>query len=150
MFEFNKLCNEYEKLGSIERDVLIVEKSVSVINGLKELDCPVDPFETLVAFIIGSVAVDGAISEKDYLYIYPSLVKAFGKDFDYGAIKRAYKVAGDIKKEIDRRTQDLMSIIAAIDEDLRADVISLCLLVTSVDGKISFKEKRYIKRLCKK
>lgn len=150
MFEFNKICNQYEKLDSLERAALLAEKSLSVIRGLRELDCRIDPIETLVAFIIGSVVSDGAVSEKDYLYIYPSLVKAFGKDLDYAAIKRSFKVAGDIKKAIDRRTEDLMSIIAVTDDKLRTDVISLCLLVTSVDGKISFKEKRYIKRLCKK
>lgn len=150
MFEFNKLCNEYEKLNTLERGALIAEKSVSVIRRLRETQCSADPVETLVAFIIGSIVSDGAINEKDYLYIYPSLVKAFGKDFDYSAVKRSFKVADDIKKEIDRRTKELMSVISATDEDLRTDVISLCLLVTSVDKKISFKEKRYIKQLCRK
>ena len=29
-----------------------------------------------------------------------------------------------------------------------ADIVTLCLLVTSADGKVSLKERRYIKQLC--
>lgn len=149
MFEFNKLCNELEKLNPVERGIMLAEKSASVVKGLNGLDMPFDPVKTLVAFIIGSVAADGSINEKDYLYIYPSLVKAFGADFDFLSAKRALQLAKDIKKEIANDTKLLMSAIAACDEELATDMIALCLLITSVDGKISLKEKRYIRQLRK-
>lgn len=149
MFEFKKLCNELEKLSSIERSALLAEKSIAVVKGLKELDLSFDPVKTLVAFILGSVVSDGSLSEKDYLYIYPSLVKAFGKDFDFMAAKQALQVAKDVKKEISNYTKELMSVISVCDEDLAMDIVALCLLVTSVDGKISLKEKRYIRQLCR-
>lgn len=65
LFEFEKLCNEYEKLGSFERSALLVENSASVIKRLPATESHLDPVETLVAFIIGSVASDGASNEKD-------------------------------------------------------------------------------------
>lgn len=149
MFEFKKLCNELEALNPIERGALLAEKSVSVVRGLSELDLPFNPVETLVSFIIGSVVSDGTFNEKDYLYIYPSLVKAFGNDFDFLSSKQALQIAKDIKKEISKDTKELLSVIALCDEELAADIVALCLLVTSVDGKISLKEKRYIRQLCR-
>lgn len=92
MFEFKKLCNESEKLNPVERGALLLEKSVAVVNGLHELNLPVDPVGTLVSFIMGSVVSDGAFNEKDYLYIYPSLVKAFGNDD--GNFLSPFSVAG--------------------------------------------------------
>ena len=121
----------------------------SVIKGLSGLNIPLDPVKTLVTFIIGSVVSDNSINEKDYLYIYPSLVKAFGNDFDFISAKQAIGLAKDIKKEITKYTKEMISIISVCDEALAADIISLCLLITSVDGKISLKEKRYIRQLCK-
>lgn len=151
MFDFFKLCNECEKLGSLERSVLLAEKSAAVLLRFNSVHIEgVSPVKTLAAFILGSIVSDGAVNEKDYLYIYPSLVKAFGVDFDFAAVKQAYKTAKDIKKEIARYTKELMTIIAAADEQLRTDIVTLCLLVVSVDGKISVKEKRYIKQLLKK
>lgn len=149
MFEFKKLCNTLEELNPIERGVILAEKSVSVIKGLSGLNIPLDPVKTLVTFIIGSVVSDNSINEKDYLYIYPSLVKAFGNDFDFISAKQAIGLAKDIKKEITKYTKEMISIISICDEALAADIISLCLLITSVDGKISLKEKRYIRQLCK-
>ena len=149
MFEFKKLCNTFEELNPIERGVILAEKSVSVIKGLSGLNIPLDPVKTLVTFIIGSVVSDNSINEKDYLYIYPSLVKAFGNDFDFISAKQAIGLAKDIKKEITKYTKEMISIINVCDEELATDIISLCLLITSVDGKISLKEKRYIRQLCK-
>ncbi len=149
MFEFKKLCNTLEELNPIERGVILAEKSVSVIKGLSGLNIPLDPVKTLVSFIIGSVVSDNSINEKDYLYIYPSLVKAFGNDFDFNSAKQAIGLAKDIKKEITKYTKEMISIINMCDEELATDIISLCLLITSVDGKISLKEKRYIRQLCK-
>ncbi len=149
MFEFKKLCNELEALNPVERGVILAEKSVSVIKGLSGLNIPLDPVKTLVTFIIGSVVSDNSINEKDYLYIYPSLVKAFGNDFDFISAKQAIGLAKDIKKEITKYTKEMISIISVCDEELATDIISLCLLITSVDGKISLKEKRYIRQLCK-
>lgn len=149
MFEFKKLCNTLEELNPIERGVVLAEKSVSVIKGLSGLNIPLDPVKTLVTFIIGSVVSDNSINEKDYLYIYPSLVKAFGNDFDFISAKQAIGLAKDIKKEITKYTKEMISIINVCDEELATDIISLCLLITSVDGKISLKEKRYIRQLCK-
>lgn len=149
MFEFKKLCNTLEELNPIERGVILAEKSVSVIKGLSGLNIPLDPVKTLVTFIIGSVVSDNSINEKDYLYIYPSLVKAFGNDFYFISAKQAIGLAKDIKKEITKYTKEMISIISVCDEALAADIISLCLLITSVDGKISLKEKRYIRQLCK-
>lgn len=149
MFEFNKLCNELEKLNPVERSVMVAEKSYSVVKRLKDLDVPFDPVKTLVTFIIGSVVSDGTINEKDYLYIYPSLIKAFGDEFDFVSAKQTLQFAKDIQKEISKYTKELMSVINECDEDLANDIISLCLLVASIDGKISLKEKRYIRKLCK-
>lgn len=64
-------------------------------------------------------------------------------------LKTAIGLAKDIKKEITKYTKEMISIISVCDEALAADIISLCLLITSVDGKISLKEKRYIRQLCK-
>ena len=150
MFEFYKLCNEYEKLAPAARGALLAEKSAAVIFKIKRVDIEgVNPLDTLAAFILGSIVSDGAVNEKEYLFIYPALIKVFG-DFDFATVKLAYKAAKDVKKEIERRTDDLMKIISASDEDLRKDVISLCHLTTWVDGKITLKERRYIRRLLRK
>lgn len=149
MFEFQQLCNEVEALSPAERAALMTEKAVSVVDALRKLDLEEDPVDILVTFILGSVISDGSISEKDYLRLAPSLEQAFGDLCDLTGLKQTLKVSRDVVKEVKDFTAELLGILNEADDQLGSDIIALCLLVTSVDGKISLKEKKYIKQLCK-
>ncbi len=149
MFEFKKLCNEYEQLTVMERGLLMTEKSVKILAKLSLVDLPdFDPVEALAGFIIGSVVSDGKLNEREYLLIYPSLIQIFGYDFDFNSVKQAFCSIG-ARKVIKEYAEEMLKIFDLIDEDLKNDVVMLCLCVTAMDGKISLKEKRYIKRLCR-
>lgn len=148
MFEFNKVMKDYESLNAIERGLMLTEKSVSILAKLSVLDIDgIDPVETLASFIIGSVVADGKLHEKEYLLIYPALVKVFGSDFDYESIKKEFEADKDGRKDIAGYTTDLLRVLGTVDETLYEDVIILCLCVITIDGKVSLREKNYVKRL---
>ena len=148
MFEFNKVMKDYESLNAIERGLMLTEKSVSILAKLSALDIDgIDPVETLASFIIGSVVADGKLHEKEYLLIYPALVEVFGSDFDYESIKKEFEADKDGRKDIAGYTTDLLRVLGTVDETLYEDVIILCLCVVTIDGKVSLREKNYVKRL---
>lgn len=150
MFEFKKLCNAFEGLSGVERGILLTEKSVEILASLRALDVPnIDPLETLAGFLIGSVVADGKVKEGEYLVMYPALITTFGYDFPLHDLKEAYHGVLASRKKIAEYTTNLMRLLDAADEELKEAVVTLCLCVTSTDGKISFREKRYIKRLCR-
>lgn len=150
MFEFKKLCDAFEHLSWTEKGLMLTEKSVKIIAKLHLLDIDgIEPVRTLAGFIIGSVVADGKIDEREYLLIYPTLVQAFGRDFDFASVKESFKKDVDGRKAVAAYTEDMLAVLDLLDEDLKNDVITLCLCVTAIDGKISFKERRYIKRLCR-
>lgn len=150
MFEFAKLCNEYEKLSALERGAILTEKSVKILAKLRLLGVnDVDPVETLACFILGSIVSAGKINEQEYILIYPALVKVFGSDFDFASVKAAVSKNYAFKKAVKDYSKELASTLAEADESFVNDVIGLCLCVVSIDGKISFREKNYIKKLYK-
>ncbi len=150
MFEFSKLCNEYEKLTTLERGVILSEKSVKILAKLRLLDIPgINPIETLACFIMGSIVADGRVNEQEYLLMYPALIKVFGDDFDFATVKKSIENNYDGNKEIKDYTKDITTIFGYIDDELKADVVGLCLCIVTIDGKISLKEKNYIRRLCR-
>ncbi|MGN1052178.1 MAG: hypothetical protein ACI4SH_02165 [Candidatus Scatosoma sp.] len=151
MFEFKKLCNEYEKLSVAERNALIVEKSAKILTRLRLLgaDGIISPVNTLACFILSSVISDGKINEQEYILIYPALIKAFGADFDFSSVKAAVEKNQALKKTATDYAEALASLLAETDENFINDVIGLCLCVVSVDGKISLRERNYIKKLYK-
>lgn len=150
MFEFKKLCDAYEDLSPTERGLLLAKKSVTIIARLHKLDIPgMDPVSVMAGFIMGSVTADGIISEKEYLMIYPALVTVFGEGYDFASVKTAFRRDKDGRRMIAEYTEQMIRIIDTADEELANEVITLCLCIVSIDGKISLKEKNYVKRLCR-
>ncbi len=150
MKELKKICTDFEKLSVAERTALLVESSVSVLQKLHQADIPgVDSVSSLVGFILGATIADGEINEQEYLLIYPSLVRTFGSDFDFASVKESFKKDKNGKKMVRQYTQNLIKVIGRFEEDVVVDIITLCLCVLSVDGKVTLKERNYIKQLLK-
>jgi len=81
------------------------------------------------------------------MLIRPALEKTVGGEVSYEEAKAAFKA---IKKDAkdDRFIVDLMvDILGEVSEELKSDIIIVVMLVCAVDGKISMKEKKWIKQL---
>lgn len=149
MFEFKKLCETYENLSSVEKGLFLTEKSVKILAKLRLLDLPeLEPIPTLAGFIVGSVVADGKINEREYMLMYPALVRVFGVDFDLSAVKNTFECS-DVRKVLTDYTEEMFKVLSLLDDDLKNDIVILCLCIVAIDGKVSFREKRYVKRLCK-
>lgn len=150
MLEFKKLCDSYEKLSMVEKGLLLTEKSAKIISKLHCLSIPgIDPISSLAGFIIGSVAADGRISEQEYILIYPALVHVFGDSFDLASVKNSFRRDTGGRRMIAEYTENMLSVLGSLDDELKNDIITLCLCTVAIDGKVSLKEKNYIKRLCR-
>ncbi len=149
MFDFKKICTTVENLSDEDRAALIIREGKRVYDGLSDIPFTAyNPFSALAAFIMGAIVSDGKIDENEYAMILPSLQKAFGKDVDYETLKTALK-SGRATEQINEYVNVLMKIVVSKNEDLVSDIVTLCLLVVSIDGKVSPKERRYIRKLCK-
>lgn len=150
MLEFKKLCDSFEKANAVEKGVLLAQMSAKISCRLRGLDISdVDPMTVLAGFIIGSVVVDGRLNEQEYLLIYPALVRAFGDDFDFASVKVSFEKDKNGRSAVAEYTEKLLQILDLLDEGIKNDIITLCLCVISIDGKITLREKKYIKRLCR-
>lgn len=150
MLEFKKLCDSFEKANAVEKGVLLAQMSAKISCRLRGLDISdVDPMTVLAGFIIGSVVVDGRLNEQEYLLIYPALVRAFGDDFDFTSVKVSFEKDKNGRSAVAEYTEKLLQILDLLDEGIKNDIITLCLCVISIDGKITLREKKYIKRLCR-
>ncbi len=148
MFELKKLAQTFEEMTPSERGILLVKKAAKIRARLAcEEELGVSPSRVLAGFIIGSAVVDGKVDEKEYLLMYPSLIRAFGCDFDYESIKKSFCGGFAGKKTAADYVDETLRAIEGFDDELKTDVVVLCMCVMSVDGKVSLKERRYLKKL---
>lgn len=150
MFEFKKLCNEFERLSAVERGLILTEKSVKILAKLRlSGESGEDSAQILACFLIASIVSDGKVNEQEYILIYPALCKVFGTEFDFNLVKEMVENNVKNTKAVVDYSKQMLELLASSDESFREDLILLCLCIVSIDGKVSFKERRYIKKLIK-
>ena len=77
----------------------------------------------------------------------PTLVRALGEDFDFATVKASIESVREGARALKKDTEEMVRIYSLLDDSLREDLLMLCLCVTSVDGKVTLKERNYIRRL---
>lgn len=108
----------------------------------------ISPTNALAAFIVGSaVANKGFTYEDEFNKLYPTLVKVFGSDYDFTAIRMSFLQSKNGIEQLKEYTANLLKIIGARNAQLAYDVLTLCLLVISTKGKIPKEVRKQLKQL---
>lgn len=138
MFEFDKLCKEYETLTYDERRLTLSSLSDIVLPAIEKVTHGTESFELLV---LASCAADGKLGVEEY-----SLFKdATGMDFSYDAAEELIKnVKG---KNLFDAADVVVDTFGTINPDVKAAMVSFCLCLCSADNKVTLKEKAFIKKL---
>ena len=148
MKDFNELCRSVEELSPLEYAAVLGRTSLKIMPAIRAFSedgrtCA----EVLAAFVIASVYADGKLDESEYLLMAPLFKAFFGEDFDF---EDAKKLAKEWRKEgraVKNEVEYLVDFLGTLSEELKGDIIFACLLMCAVDGKVSLKEKAYIRQL---
>ena len=105
--------------------------------------------EIFGAFITAAVVADGKLAEEEYALLYPMLNLFFGEKLDYESCKKAVRQMASENKELKKLTNEMVDVLGILSKDLKEDIIIICMLICAVDGKVSLKEKLWIKQLIK-
>ncbi len=149
MSSFNDLCKLMESLDPATYGKVMVEKTADVLVGLKGITCDgLDALAIYTDFVLCAVAADGKLSEEEFQLVKPVLDLIAGADVSYEEAKAIFKAAGlDKPKEYKAAMDKTVDLLGLVSPQLKDDIILVCMLICAVDGKISFKEKRWIKKL---
>ncbi|MGN1327102.1 MAG: TerB family tellurite resistance protein, partial [Clostridia bacterium] len=98
-------------------------------------------------FIIGSIVADGKIKEEEYILLYPMLYTFFGDSVDYEECKKIARKFKKEGKELNQYIDYIVDILGMFSDELKEDIITVCLLICAIDGNISAKEKNWVKQL---
>lgn len=148
MFEYIEKCKKFEKLSTFDRFALLANKSFIITNKLSELGLNVNDSLSLIAtFILGSIVSDGEVNEKEFLLMYPALLRTFGDNFDFDSIKEAFQNDFKTRNELKNYLKDILSLLNSVSNELKEDIIDICFAIVTIDGKLSLKERIYMRKL---
>lgn len=150
MNDFDKLVKEFEEIDPITYADILVEKSKRILPVLVNFSADgLTGVSIFSSFIFAAVASDGKLSEEEYALLYPALHAFLGDNLDYDSCVKTFKELRKEGKELKRVVDDMVDLLGLFSEDIKADIIVVCMLICAIDGKISFKEKAWIKQLIK-
>ncbi len=149
MFEFSKLCKAVEEMDPSVYAEVITRKSADIIAALSAItQSGKDGVTIYLTFILTSIAADAKLDESEYRMIRPMLEKAMEREITYEVAKKFFTDAGlDNPKEYKRAVDQMVDLLGMVSMDLKRDIVIVCMMVCAVDGKISSKEKKWIKQL---
>ena len=149
MSDFDTLCKKLEQMDSATFADIFAEKSVDVISALTALTADgKDGVTAYLQFILASVAADGVLSKPEYTLLKPLFDRMADKDTTYDEAVEIFKGLGLDKPDAYKDIVDTMvDIIGLVDEDMKDDIVLLCLLVCAIDGEVTKKEKDWIRQL---
>lgn len=148
MKDFDLLCKEFEQMEPEKYTAYLTVKSAEIIPILKS--AAVDGLSGTIiffSFIMGAIAADGKLSPEEYKLIYPLLNAFLGDSTNYDDAKKVFKSLRKENKELKNVTAKMIDILALLSDDLKNDIVIICMMICAIDGKISSKEKKWIMQL---
>lgn len=150
MKQFNDLCKEFEQMDPLTYATALEDLSGDIIPVLtaitKDERSGLELFEN---FILASVVADGKLTEEEYLMSVPLFAKFFGDYVNYEDCKYFVRKCKADNRDLKQFTDDMVDMLELVDDYVKDDIITVCLLICAVDGKVSAKEKRWIQQLIK-
>ncbi len=149
MSDFDTLCKQLEQMDSAQFADIFAKKSDDVIASLMALTADgKDGVTAYLQFILASVAADGVLSKPEFILLKPMFDRMADKDVSYEEAVEIFKGLGLDRPEAYKGIIDTMvDIIGLVDEDMKDDIILLCLLVCAIDGEVTKEEKDWIRQL---
>ena len=146
---FNMLCEVLERLDDDTYNVLMEEKSSRIIPALMDITSDgLTGVQVYVDFVICAVAADGKLTEAEYQLIKPILDLSLEKDVGYGDAQKFFYDNGLDKPEGYKQAMDAIAdLLGLVSEELKDDIVLLCMLVCAVDGEMSDEEREWIQQL---
>ncbi len=148
MSDFDRLCKEVESLNPVQYTDVLRAKSAKVMIALSAITKDgLSGSEIFIGFVLGAVMADRKLDESEFSLIRPTLEAAVGREVTYEEVKVIFREAKKDAKDNEVILAAMVGAIGELSEELKEDIIIITLLICAVDGKISFNEKRYIKKL---
>ena len=149
MSDFDTQCKKLAEMDPQQFNQVFNEISVRVIEELSQVMVDgKDGLSAYMEFILASVAADGKLSEGEFKLLKPMFDQMKEKDVTYEEGVEIFKEMGLDDSAAYRKVIDTMvDLLGLISQEMKGDIILLCLLVCAIDGEVTDDEKKWIMQL---
>ncbi len=139
MFEFEKVCKEYEALSFDQLKTIVSTESSVILPALDELDG--DGLSTFILFVATACAASGKLELGEYK-LFEEVTGVTVSYEDALAIVDAAK-----GKDAQERVDAVVELFGVLDEEIKCSIMRFCLAFCAANGEVDSREKRFIRKL---
>jgi hypothetical protein len=148
MNDFDRLCKTFEDLDPASYSVVLAQKSKDVLEGLAAVTGDVQSAVDLyVDIVLMAISADGKLDREEYILVEPGLSAAVGQDITYDDARRIFAKANLDARDNKAAVDEIVDMVGQVSPEIKDDIVLLTLIICSVDGKVSGKEKAWIRQL---
>lgn len=148
MSEFDRLCKEFEAQDKGTYKAILTQRASRILPALAQITQDGETgVEILSTFILASIAADNRLAEEEYDLISPLLHAFFGQTINYDAARRSFRRMRSEHTDLKRITDEMVHVLGLVSQDLKRDIILVCMLICAIDGRITAKEKAWLRQL---
>lgn len=149
MSKFDDICKQLEQMDPatfVESFNAISDRVIAALVSITQDG--EDSVRTYLHFILASVSADGVLSPEEFNLLKPFFCKIANREVNYEEGVAIFNGMGLNQGDEFKDTVDAMvDLLGLLSEDLKDDIVLLCLLVCAIDGEITQKEKDWIRQL---
>ena len=150
MNTFKQICRTFEEMDAVSYSLILADKAKDILPALHAVTGDaVSGVGAFATFIMGAIAADGRLAEEEYAICEPALKLFFGDEVDYETCRQTVRRLSSATRELKKCVDDMVDVLGGLSDGLKGDIILVCLMICAVDGKVSRKEKRWIKQLAR-
>ncbi|MBD5414148.1 MAG: TerB family tellurite resistance protein [Treponema sp.] len=138
MFEFQKLCKEYENLTYDERKAILLEDWVKLCPVLGAIPEGIPSFGIVV---LAACAADGKLDPAEYALF----LEITGVQLSFEDLAATVEFAKG--KDLLEAADAIVDTYGDFSEEVKLLMVSFCLCFCSADERITVSEKKFIKKL---
>ena len=148
MKSFQQLYKEVTSISGFDYADVLEEKAKKIIPVLSTLNGGREGAMAVFSeFILCALASDGRLTKSEYYGLKPTLHLFFGDDFNYDACELAVQNIKETRGMLKIVLDNMVDMYGAVNDALKEDIITVCLIICAVDGKVALKERNWIKKL---
>ncbi len=150
MNDFDRLCKTFEDLDPASYSVVLAQKSKDVLAGLAAVTGDAQSAVDLyVDIVLMAISADGKLDREEYILVEPGLSAAVGQDITYDDARKIFAKANLDARDNKAAVDEIVDMVGQVSPEIKDDIVLLTLIICSVDGKVSGKEKAWIRQLIK-
>lgn len=133
-----KLIKKYLRTSWYDLEDAAALKGLNILNYLKEKYGEKDALTAIYEFFFICISVDGYLKRNEYDFMRDLF--QFDSFEEVGEICKKYR--GDKYKDV------IKKFITLFTDDLKKEVIELCVIIFCVDGEIDYFESEFLNTIC--